>query len=219
MFIRDLLDSTRPYLDADNGGGGGDGNPETTDTDANAGGEPGGSSGDTEQPFATFKDEKSFMARVNRDARKQLEAKAKDLGFDSVADMEAAIKAAKEQADNEKSELEKAREAAQKAESDRQAALARANDRLIRAEVKSIAADLNIVDGDAAYALMSRGEVEVDDDGNVSGVKEALEALVKTKPYLVKAGDSASRSGGEFNGNDTSKTSMNTLIRKAAGLG
>lgn len=190
MFIPRIAE-LYPTREANQGNEGG----TTATPNANAGGQLGGEG--ESKPFATFPDEKSFMARVNRESQSQLAAKAKELGFESVADMEAVIKAARAKADEEKSELDKAREAATKAEAEKQAALERANDRLIRAEVKSVAADLSIVDGEAAYALMDRSGVAVDDQGNVTGVKEALEALLESKPYL-KGQQPASRSGGDF---------------------
>ena len=64
-------------------------------------------------------------------------------------------------------------------------ALQRANDRLIAAEVKTVAIDLKIVDAEAALALMDKSQIKVNDKGDVTGVKEALEALAKAKPYLV----------------------------------
>ena len=64
-------------------------------------------------------------------------------------------------------------------------ALNRANDRLIAAEVKTVAIELKIVDAEAALALMDKSKIKVNDKGDVTGVKEALEALAKAKPYLV----------------------------------
>ena len=61
------------------------------------------------------------------------------------------------------------------------------NQRLINAEVKLLAAEMGLIDADAALALMDKANVEVDESGNVIGVKEALEALVETKPWLKKA--------------------------------
>lgn len=75
-------------------------------------------------------------------------------------------------------QIEEARKKAQEAE-------ARANERLIRAEVKAACSELGIVDPDAAFALMDKESVTLKDDGEVEGVTEALEALVKAKPYLV----------------------------------
>ena len=63
--------------------------------------------------------------------------------------------------------------------------LQKANDRLIAAEVKTVSLELKIVDVDAALALMDKSKIKVNDKGEVTGVKEALEALTQAKPYLV----------------------------------
>ena len=68
-----------------------------------------------------------------------------------------------------------------------QAAETRANERLIKAEIKSISAELGLVDADAAYALMDKAGLAIDDDGTVTGAKEALDALILAKPWLKKA--------------------------------
>ena len=65
-------------------------------------------------------------------------------------------------------------------------ALAAANDRLIGAEIRAQATVLGFLDADDALQLLDRSGVKVDDKGNVTGVKEALEALAKAKPHLVK---------------------------------
>ncbi|SDZ00827.1 phage scaffolding protein [Thermoactinomyces sp. DSM 45892] len=65
----------------------------------------------------------------------------------------------------------------------------KANESLLKAEVKSIATDLGIVDSDAAFALMDREGLEIAEDGSVKGVREVLDVLVQSKPYLVKQVD------------------------------
>lgn len=67
------------------------------------------------------------------------------------------------------------------------AQLAKANNMLIAAEVKTQGVTLGLIDADAALALLpeaDKGKIKIDDKGAVSGVKEALEGLKKTKPYL-----------------------------------
>lgn len=46
------------------------------------------------------------------------------------------------------------------------------------------AAAMGLIDTDAAMKLMPEGAVKVNDKGEVTGLREALEALKKDKPYL-----------------------------------
>lgn len=67
------------------------------------------------------------------------------------------------------------------------AQLEKATGMLIAAEIKAQGAGLGLIDPDAALALLpkdARDTIKVDDKGAVTGVKEALEALKKAKPYL-----------------------------------
>lgn len=74
-----------------------------------------------------------------------------------------------------------------------------ADNRLISAEVRAAGAELNIIDIDAAFMLMDKSGVAVGEDGSVTGVKEALEALTAAKPYLVKAAAATSGTGSTGN--------------------
>lgn len=67
------------------------------------------------------------------------------------------------------------------------AQLEHANKLLIAAAVRAEGAALGLVDADAAVLLMDGKSIKVGEDGAVTGVKEALEALQKTKPYLFGA--------------------------------
>lgn len=55
----------------------------------------------------------------------------------------------------------------------------------IRAAVAIEASKLNIIDPDAAIALMDSTGIEHAEDGTVTGVDKALAKLVNDKPYLV----------------------------------
>jgi len=74
-------------------------------------------------------------------------------------------------------------EAAQKLET----FMATMNARAIAAEVKSTGADYGLVNVDAALKLMDNSKIKVADDGTVTGVKEALDALKTTMPFLFGA--------------------------------
>ncbi|MEV8552567.1 hypothetical protein AB0L04_22460 [Streptomyces glaucescens] len=75
-----------------------------------------------------------------------------------------------------------------------QAALARANERIIRAEVKAAAAG-KLADPADAYRFLDLTQFEVDDDGNVDAdeVADAIEDLIKAKPYLAAQGGTTKR--------------------------
>ena len=75
--------------------------------------------------------------------------------------------------------------------------LAAANERLIAAEVREIGLRVGLIDPEAALALMNRDGVAVDENGRVSGVKEALDELIAAKPYL--AGRNRFGTGGRGN--------------------
>lgn len=65
-----------------------------------------------------------------------------------------------------------------------EAAGAKAKGMLLAAEVKSVCAELGVVDSEAAAKLADLSKAQVGDDGKLSGVKEAIEELLKAKPYL-----------------------------------
>lgn len=56
----------------------------------------------------------------------------------------------------------------------------------LRIDNAFLTSDVDWVDAEAALRLVDLSEVEIKDDGTVKGLKEALEALAKAKPYLVK---------------------------------
>ena len=92
----------------------------------------------------------------------------------------------------------------------------RANDRLIRSEIKFISSTLGVVDPDVAFQLLDKSKVQIKEDGSISGVKEALETLLKAKPYL--RGQSTQVVGGNTNpGSQSAGFSMNDFIRQSAG--
>lgn len=115
-----------------------------------------------------------------RTKAKELEGKLQTLPGEITAKVLAALGMEPDPDKNFEKQLAEAQAKAQEAEK-------RANERLVRAEVISLAADMALVDSDAALALMDRSAVAVKDDGTVEGAKEALEALVEAKPWLKKA--------------------------------
>jgi hypothetical protein len=72
----------------------------------------------------------------------------------------------------------------QEAQGKNQALQSKADTRLIKAEIKLLASELGIVDPDAAYSLMDKGGIKVNEDDSIEGVKESLAKLLEAKPYL-----------------------------------
>lgn len=146
-----------------------------------------GASTDQQQqkPFAVFDSEEAFNARMDREARRRLEAAAKAAGFDSVDEFVEAAKKAREAEEATKSELQKLTEKLTKAEQKAAAIQAQAEKALVDAEIIRHATALGFADPSDAVALLDRSGVKVDlEAGKVEGVKEAVEALLKAKPHL-----------------------------------
>lgn len=76
---------------------------------------------------------------------------------------------------------------------------------IIRSAVERAAAGLGFHNLEDAYHLADLSELEIDEDGSVSGVEKALKALAKERPYLIqvaKKPDINAKDGGK--GKDTS---------------
>lgn len=82
-------------------------------------------------------------------------------------------------------ELEKAQKAAADAAAARDQAVERANGALLRAAITNAASKANAVDPDDVFALLDKSTLTVGDDGQVSGVQDAVKALLEAKPHLV----------------------------------
>ncbi|MEG1075363.1 MAG: phage scaffolding protein, partial [Ruthenibacterium sp.] len=65
--------------------------------------------------------------------------------------------------------------------------LAKASSMLLSADVKALGAEMGLLDAPAALLLMQKDGIKIEEDGTVSGTKEALETLKKEKPYLFGA--------------------------------
>lgn len=91
---------------------------------------------------------------------------------------------------------------------------------MIKTEILNKAQTMNVIDLDSVYQLLDKSDIEID-GGKVTGVDDALKALLNQKPFLLKSNNSGSnnRMGDEQNqGNDNSgKISFNDMIRKAIG--
>lgn len=132
-------------------------------------------------------------------ARKTLEKELETLRQQSMSDGEKAVARAKAEGRTE--------------------ALATANGRLLRAEVKALAAGKLADPADAVHFLNLDG-LTVDDDGEVDAkaITKAIDQLLKDKPYLAAGSQRVQGSGdGGARGPATAHADMNALLRRAAG--
>ena len=117
----------------------------------------------------------------------------KELGFESAKELKEFMDSAKQNLEASKDESQKELEAAVKAAKEEavKSVLLVANDRLIRAEFMLAAANKGVRFGDDAFALAKTMEgwssIEVSDEGRVSGLDDAFFEELKTqKPYLFE---------------------------------
>lgn len=122
-----------------------------------------------------------------------------DPGKKALASMKDKLKAEREKRRSLEAQLAELNKPAEGAQPDpdallrqaEQTAAARYNERIVRAEVKAAAAG-KLADPGDAYRFLDLSQFEVDDDGNVDAdeVAEAIDDLIKSKPYLAAQGGS-----------------------------
>lgn len=113
----------------------------------------------------------------------------------------------------QKTELQKAQDRATKAEADAKAASDRAKETALRAAIISEAAKKNVVDPDAAVALLDKSAIEYDKDGSPTNIADAVDSLLKAKPYLVGGGSRGDADQGARNGgaNQLTREQLQTM--------
>ncbi|WP_370222003.1 scaffolding protein [Cytobacillus sp.] len=197
------------------GGAGGSG----TDPGGAAGGgtDPGG-----EEAFATFKTQEDLNKRLSRAEKKGQKELATSLGFESVEAMQDALKQKEPPAtktgqgkekDPDPVNVDAVVEAKLKEERDK------TFKRLVNAEVKVLANELGFADWEDALALADLSEVKEDEKGNITGVKEALEALSKKKPHLLKATKQGQFGASIPNNQQRQKESLENIKKMATNRG
>lgn len=148
--------------------------------------EPEGEQDDLEQGS----DQGFSQADVDRIVQKRLEReRARYADYDALKEAAEKLKALEEADLSEREKLEKRiaelEQAEAEAKSKAEVREMEVNEKLIRAEVRVVAAGMGFVNPEDAYGLADLADIALDDDGAVQGVKKALEKLAKEKPYLL----------------------------------
>ena len=180
------------FFDGDGAGAGASGSGNGDGSGGNAGGSGANDNGQT----VTFKQSEldaKFAERAKRAAEGATAELLKALGVKDAEEAKSFLAKAKELETANLSELEKAKKAAADAtaEAERQRtaaekAVADAQTIRIRAAVETLAAQMGFHKPEDAYQLANVAEIKIGDDGKVVGVSEALDALKKERPYLLK---------------------------------
>ncbi len=177
------------FLMSDDGGGdGGDGSGGDDD-----GGGDGGDLGDAGQRAIAAERDKAKVARRDLKPWKEL---GTELGMTPEQIRAAIAKVPKDDA-GDKPDVDAIRRTAETE------AAAKANAKILRAEVKVIAADLFADPADAPLYL-DLSKYDVDDDGEVNAdeIKADLAAVLKSKPHLAKSTDKVPPGRGGARGTD-----------------
>lgn len=170
--------------------------------DGGAGGEGGSGSNGSEKTFTQAELDQHVQSRLSRAEKAAQKQLAKDLGFDSVEAMQAAIKPKdKEDKEGKLDPAEVDRLVDEKIKAREKEQNDKTFKRLLNAEVKVMANELEFADWEDAAALADLSAVKENDKGELEGVKEALEALAKKKPHLLKAKQGSGRIGANINSN------------------
>lgn len=195
-----------PLLMLDEGGGGSEDPPE---------GDP--PEGDPQKSFS--------QADVDRIVQERL-SRAKLKPPSDYEDLKARAAKLDELEAASKSDLEKALEAQRKADERATAAEARANETARRHAIEREAGKQKAADPDDVFAVLQttskyRDMVTMDDDGQVTGVEDAVKAILADKPHLVGKtstptgdGDGGSRGGGDAQKPKTLEDAVSRALTK-----
>jgi uncharacterized protein involved in type VI secretion and phage assembly len=182
-------------------------------------GESGGSAAAVQQQPAA----KSYSPEEMERIIAQRVNKAKQ-GFADYDDLKAKAARADELEQAQQTETDKLRskaerESQKRAEAEEKASKAqqRAQTALMRAAVVAAASQLNAADPGDVFTLLDKSSLSIDDDDSVSGAREAVDALLKAKPHLLRR-TAGGFDGGRQGGPVSPGQSMTDRIREAAGI-
>ena len=220
--MKDFLEQRFPLpmnLQLFAGDGGNDAGEDGADDGGDDGGQDPKGDGDKQKTFTQEELERHVKSRLDRAKKAGQQALAKELGFDSVEALKAALKPKDEggKGDDKKGnsiDIEKLLDERLKEQAEK------TFQRLLTAEVKIVANELGFADWEDALKLADLSKCKENDKGEIEGVKEALEALAKKKPHLLKPKPGAGRFGADVrNSPDEKKKSHERLIELAKNRG
>jgi hypothetical protein len=182
-------------------GQGTEGRNEPTPTNADSSGNTGIQGEGAKQPFAVFPDEASFMGRVGREAKKQVNEFVKSLGLEKEDELRQIVDNHRQQIENSKTELDKAKEVAEKALREKDEFLQTYNATLKanEAKVKAMALGIKAERLDYVMKLIDFNSIQVD-NGKVDAdaIETSLQQMLKDFPELKGVQQNQTRGGQDF---------------------
>lgn len=167
--------------------------------------------GDPPKPFATFPDEKSFMARIKREAQNLQADFLKGLGVENADALKAILEAEKKRKDDELTEAEKLQKKLDTLQSERDQAMTRAELTARNTEAKLLAQEIGVNPARINHflKLVDLSDVKVSEDGSVDSeaIKGKLSTLLTELPEF-KATPAAPQGGGDFGGPNNPKPTL-----------
>lgn len=155
--------------------------------------------GRAKKPYADYDELKAERDRLKAEEDKRAR--------DAMSEAER-LKAEKDEADRKASDAAETAKRAQES----------ANKRVLDAEIRSIARALNANDANDVLSFVDKSAIAIDDDGNVTGVEEAVKALKESKPYLFKASVGADAAGGSDPHRNPNKSELAGLEKELEDL-
>lgn len=165
---------------------------QSGETPGGEGGTQDGAAGDTEALRGALKKE--------RDARRVLESRVRELETKDLPDAQKAATRAQQLEEENKSLAEQL-----------------VRERTTNA-VTRVAANLGVIDVDVAMLLLEQADtIDYDDEGKPINAEAALKALIAKRPYLVRSGQQSADAAAGTRAGAKPGGGMNDLIRRAAG--
>jgi hypothetical protein len=165
-----------------------------------------------EKKFTQAEIDKILAKRLKREKENQSEIveKLKRLEEFEKAEEERE-KAALSETERLLAEKEEAQQLAAEREEAANKAFEAANQRILNTEIRAVARSLDANDLNDVLTLLDKSAIEVDDNGEVKGVEEAVKALKESKPWMFKKAIGADAIGG---GNPNKNPSVSELDAK-----
>lgn len=169
------------------------------------------------EPFASFPDEKSFMTRMNREAKKQMSELLKTMGLENEDALKTILadKKAKEEAD--KTELQKLQDKLLAADIATKDAQNKANETLKISEARITGLSLGVKAERVDYLvrLLDLSSIEITDGViNKEALKVQIDKILLDMPELKGTSsnnNSSGKAGGEFKGGQNTPLSWDSI--------